>query len=99
VGNLAESLASGNIDRARAEIRKLVGDFQVIATPDEIRLETREGAVEAALLRAAGERQAFMVAGQDFSKKCIYMLIRSRWSPDVRFRPKRTWAVTYLLAT
>ncbi len=63
VGDLAESLASVNIDRARAEIRKLVGDIQVIATPDEIRLESREGAVEAALLRAAGERQVSIVAG------------------------------------
>lgn len=63
VDDLAGSLASVNIDRARAEIRKLVGDIQVNATPDEIRLESREGAVEAALLRAAGERQVFMVAG------------------------------------
>ena len=66
VDDLAESLASVNIDRARAEIRKLVGDIQVNATPDEIRLEASEGAVEAALLRAAGERQVFMVAGAGF---------------------------------
>ena len=63
VDDLAESLASVNIDRARAEIRKLVGNIQVNATPEEIRLEASEGAVEAALLRAAGERQVFMVAG------------------------------------
>ncbi len=66
VDNLAESLASVNIDRARAEIRKLVGEIQVNATPEEIRLEASEGAVEAALLRAAGERQVFMVAGAGF---------------------------------
>ena len=66
VDDLAESLASVNIDRARAEMRKLVGDIQVNATPDEIRLEAREGAVEATLLRAAGERQVFMVAGAGF---------------------------------
>ncbi len=66
VEDLAETLSSVNIDRARAEIRKLVGDIQVTATPDEIRLKSREGAVEAALLRAAGERQVFMVAGARF---------------------------------
>ncbi len=64
--DLAESLRSINVDRARAEMRKLIGDIQVNATPDEIRLETREGAVETALLRAAGERQVLMVAGACF---------------------------------
>ena len=66
VDDLAESLRAVNVDRARAEIRKLIGDIQVNATPDEIRLETREGAVETALLRAAGERQVIMVAGAGF---------------------------------
>ncbi len=50
VDDLAESLRSVNIDRARAEMRKLIGDIQVNATPDEIRLETREGAVETRLI-------------------------------------------------
>ncbi len=34
--------------------------------PLEIRLESQRGDVEAALLRAAGERQVFMVAGARF---------------------------------
>ena len=67
VDDLAESLASVNIDRARAEIRKLVGEIQVNATSEEIRLESSNGAIEAALLRAAGERQVFMVAGARYT--------------------------------
>lgn len=63
VDNLAESLTSVNIARARAEMRKLIGDIRVNATPHEIRLEARENAVETALLRAAGHRQVLMVAG------------------------------------
>ena len=66
VDDLAESLRSINVDRARAEMRKLIGDIQVNATPDEIRLVTREGAVETALLRAAGDRPVFLVAGAGF---------------------------------
>ena len=82
VDDLAESLRSVNADRARAEIRKLIGDIRVNSTPDEIRLETREGAVETALLRAAGERQVFMVAGARFGH-CLLTIPR-RHQPPVK---------------
>jgi len=80
VDDLAESLRSVNVDRARAEIRKLIGDIRVNSTPDEIRLETREGAVETALLRAAGERQVFMVAGARFGH-CLLTIPRRHQPP------------------
>jgi hypothetical protein len=67
VDDLAASLASVNIDRARAEMRKLIGgEIQVNATADEIRLEAKQGVIDAALLRAAGQRQVLMVAGASF---------------------------------
>jgi len=55
VNDLATTLTSVNVTRARAEIRKLVGEIQVEATPDEIRLHASQG-LEAALLRAANSR-------------------------------------------
>jgi hypothetical protein len=67
VDDLATSLQSVNIDRARAEIRELIGEIQLNATADEIRLEAKQGVVDAALLRAAGQRQVLMVAGACFA--------------------------------
>jgi hypothetical protein len=59
VDDLAASLASVKIDRARAEMRKLGGgEIQVNATADEIRLEAKQGVIDAALLRAAGQLDA-----------------------------------------
>ena len=66
VDDLANTLTSVNVNRARAEIRKLVGEIQVQKTPDQIRLMSREGALEAALLRAAGQNQVILVAGAGF---------------------------------
>ena len=66
VDDLATSLTSVNVSRARAEMRKLVGDIQVETTPNEIRLLSREGLVETALLRAAGQNQVMPVAGAGF---------------------------------
>ena len=66
VDDLATSLTSVNVSRARAEMRKLVGDIQVEATPDEIRLLSKEGSFETALLRATGQHQVMLVAGVGF---------------------------------
>ena len=66
VDDLATSLSSVNVNRAQAEMRKLVRDIQVEATPDEIKLLSREGSFETALLRAAGQNQVMMVAGARF---------------------------------
>jgi hypothetical protein len=68
IANLTDAIAASvNIDRARAEMRKLIGgEIQVNATADEIRLEAKQGVIDAALLRAAGQRQVLMVAGASF---------------------------------
>jgi hypothetical protein len=62
VDDLATSLTTVNVARARAEIRKLVGEIRVDATADEIRLESATG-LENALVREAGRSQVILVAG------------------------------------
>ena len=64
VEDLAGSLTEINVTRARCELRKLIGDIQVNASEHEIRLEASEGAIETALLKAAGQSQVLMVAGR-----------------------------------
>jgi hypothetical protein len=44
-------------------LHNLIGDIQVVATPEEIRFETKKGAVEGAFVRAAGLQQISVVAG------------------------------------
>lgn len=63
VDNLATSLTSVNVSRARAEMRKLVGNIKVEATPDETRLLSKAGTFETALLKAAEQNQVMLVAG------------------------------------
>jgi hypothetical protein len=58
---------SENLSRARAEIRKLVGEIRITPKEGEIWFEYEEGRPEAALLSAAGLRQQLnMVAGVGF---------------------------------
>jgi len=79
VDDLAASLGSVNMARARAEMRKLIGgEIQVNATADEIRLEVMHGAVDAALLSAAGQRQVFMVAAAGFVCSIARIALRRR---------------------
>jgi hypothetical protein len=43
--------------------RGLIGEVQVVTTPEEIRFETKKGALEGAFIRAAEGQQISMVAG------------------------------------
>ena len=45
---------------------RIADDAQVVNSREEIRLETQKGAIEGALLRAAGTQQIDMVAGAGF---------------------------------
>jgi hypothetical protein len=54
VDELEKTLASGDLHRARAQIKAQVGTVMVEADEQEIRLYTDKGAMVAALLRAAG---------------------------------------------
>jgi DNA invertase Pin-like site-specific DNA recombinase len=68
VTNLESTLEKGDVARARTEIRDLLGgDILVIADAKEIRLETKKGTVEGALLRAAVGQQINLVAGARFA--------------------------------
>jgi len=58
VATLATTLANVNVDRARAELRKRIGEIRVNATAEEIRLEAAQG-LEAALLRARGQQMTY----------------------------------------
>jgi site-specific DNA recombinase len=54
VRQLPKTLAAGNLDLARQELKALVGSIQVVAEPTEMLLYSETGFVEAALKRAAG---------------------------------------------
>ena len=66
VTGLESVLAAYDITRSRTALRDLIGEVQVIATPEEIRFETKKGAVEGAFVRAAGGQQISVVAGAGF---------------------------------
>ena len=54
VRELPKTLAAGNMDLARQELKGLVGSIRVVAKPTEMLLFSATGFVEAALKRAAG---------------------------------------------
>ena len=54
VMQLPKTLAAGNVDLARQELKGLVGSIRVVAKPSEMLLFSETGFVEAALKRAAG---------------------------------------------
>ena len=49
-----KTLAAGNIDLARQELRGFLGSIRVVAEPTRMMLYSERGFVEAALMRAAG---------------------------------------------
>jgi len=49
--------------RSRTALHNLIGDIQVVATPEEICFESKKGALEGAFVRAAGSQQISVVAG------------------------------------
>ncbi len=63
VDTLEETLAAGDIVRARQEIRDHVGVVTVEADEREIRLYGEQGQIAAALLRAAGSRASLCGSG------------------------------------
>ena len=66
VADLAKTLTNVSVPRARAEIRKLVGEVRVETTEDAIELWSTQTA-EQALMRVAGGRQQInLVAGVGF---------------------------------
>lgn len=75
VANLEVVVATHDVARARTVLRDLIGEIQVNATPEEIRFETKKGALEGALVRAAGSQQLSVVAGAGF-RICLLRLPR-----------------------
>ena len=66
VADLAQTLTNVSVPRARAEIRKLVGELRVETTEEAIELWSTQTA-EQALMRVAGGRQRInLVAGAGF---------------------------------
>jgi hypothetical protein len=63
VARLETVLSTHDVARARTTLRDLIGEIQVKATAEEIRFETKEGALEGAFVRAAGSQQINLVAG------------------------------------
>ena len=66
VANLETVLMAHDPTRSRTVLRSLIGDVQVVTTPEEIRFETKKGALEGAFFRAAGSQQLSVVAGAGF---------------------------------
>jgi hypothetical protein len=56
VGDLANGLAEVSVPRARAELRKLLGEIRVDETPEALEFWSKHGA-QAALLQATGSDQ------------------------------------------
>ena len=66
VSNLATTLTNVNVSRARAELRKLVGEIEVRESPETVELWSMQSP-EQALLRGAGVPQKIcVVAGVGF---------------------------------
>jgi site-specific DNA recombinase len=67
VESLAATLMAADVDSSRAELRRLIGDIDVTADEKEIHFRTKEGAVEYALSRLAGNAKSVcLVAGVGF---------------------------------
>lgn len=60
------ALLTETADRAREELRGLIGPIEVESNATEIRFRTKKGAVEGALSRMAGGPSVFVVAGAGF---------------------------------
>jgi site-specific DNA recombinase len=66
VASLPATLERVDIERARHELKRLIGVVQVEADDQEIRFRTQDGAVETAMRRLAGDQSVLMVAGVGF---------------------------------
>jgi hypothetical protein len=64
--DLARTLANVSVPRARAELRKLVGELQVRTTEDAVELWSAHTAEQALMRLAGGSRQKSLVAGVGF---------------------------------
>ena len=64
VENLADSLESVDVSKARAELRSLLGDIRVKVDDEEARFMV--AGIETALARASGGPQINVVAGAGF---------------------------------
>ena len=58
---LSETLWTGDVDRARQELKGHLGSIRVVAEPTRMLLYSERNAVEAALVRAAGSRMESIV--------------------------------------
>ena len=63
VRELPKTLAAGNVNLARQELKGLVGRIRVVAKPTEMLLFSETGFVEAALKRAAGGMASIVGSG------------------------------------
>ena len=63
VERLEETLAGGDVARARQEIRAHVGSVKTEADEREIRLYSEQGAVQTALLRVVGSNASLYGSG------------------------------------
>jgi site-specific DNA recombinase len=60
---LPKTLAAGNIDLARQELKGFLGSIRVVAEPTRMLLYSERGFVEAALMRAAGSMASIVGSG------------------------------------
>ena len=67
VANLETVLEARDVPHVRTALRDVLGEIQVIAAPQQIRFETRKGAIEGDFLRAAGGQHANFAAGARFA--------------------------------
>jgi len=64
VKGLEATLASGDVAKARTELLDVIGEIDVVTTPEEVRFISRKGAAEFALARVAGLQQINLAAGR-----------------------------------
>jgi site-specific DNA recombinase len=63
IEGLEATLASGDVAKVRTELLGVIGEIDIVATPEEVRFISRRGAAEFALARVAGLQQINLVAG------------------------------------
>jgi hypothetical protein len=63
VETLPKTLAAGNVELARQELKGFLGTIRVVAAPMRMLLYSERGFVEAALMRAAGGMASIVGSG------------------------------------
>ena len=66
IADLAQTLTGVSVPRARAELRKLIGELRVETTEDAVELWSTETAQQALMRLAGGPQQKNLVAGVGF---------------------------------